>query len=158
MNHTKLLDTLFYDTATGIFYRKISMGNRKAGTVVGNPSKKGYLKALVLGEYVFIHRLAWFYVNGKWPTMQLDHINQNKQDNRITNLRECSTHENCINQTNPRSNNKLNTQGVHKIQKTGRYRATCMIEGKKHHLGVFTSLHDAQNAYASFKKDYLPTL
>jgi len=86
---------------------KIAAGNTKAGSTIGNIDAKGYLKAMVLGKYVKLHQLAWFYCFGAWPK-QLDHINQVKTDNRITNLREVDTSTNCLNQTGPRKNNSLN--------------------------------------------------
>lgn len=157
MDLNQLRDTVEYSPETGIFTRKIAAGNKAAGTQIGNVNVKGYLKALVHGKYVVLHRLAWFYVFGVWPT-QLDHINGDKQDNRIANLRECDTSTNCLNQRKARINNRLQCQGVHKILKTGRYRASCTVHGKKKHLGVFTTLGEAQQAYQQFKTPYLPEI
>lgn len=156
MDHSELLEYLHYDPMTGIFTRKVSAGNCKAGDQVGCISKQGYMKALVLKKYVKLHRLAWFYVYGVWPSKQLDHINQVKTDNRIANLREVSTSENCTNQTGARKNNVLGLQGVHLIKKTGRYRAGCSVGGVKHHLGVFATAEEAHQAYKAFKAPYLP--
>ena len=62
MDHSELLEYLHYDPVTGIFHRKVATGNQKAGAKVGNVDKHGYIKARVLGKYVKLHRLAWFYV------------------------------------------------------------------------------------------------
>ena len=140
---------------TGVFTRKKAAGNTKAGSIIGNLDAKGYLKAMVLGKYVKLHQLAWFYCFGVWPK-QLDHINQVKTDNRISNLREADTSTNCLNQTGPRKNNSLNQQGVHQIKKTGRFRACCNVRGKKHHLGVFATKEEAAYVYQTFKQKYLP--
>lgn len=155
MEHSKLLAYLNYNPATEVFTRKVSAGNTKAGSIVGSQDKKGYLKALVLGQYVKLHRLAWFYVYGIWPD-QLDHINQIKTDNRLVNLREVDTSTNCVNQTGARKNNQSGYQGVHLIQKTGRYRACCSVQGVKHHIGVFATAEEAHEAYKAFKAPYLP--
>lgn len=157
MQHTELLHSIIYNPETGIFIRKISNGNTKAGSIIGGLDKKGYLKAMVLRKYVKLHRLAWFYVYGIWPT-QIDHINQIKTDNRIKNLRDVTTMQNCINQTGPRINNKLNTQGVHQIKKTGKYRATCSAYGIKKHLGVFNTLEEAKQAHDIYKNNILTTI
>ena len=146
-----------YDPDTGIFTRKISRGNQKAGNIVGSLDKKGYLTAMVLHKYVKLHRLAWFYMYNTWPT-QIGHINQIKIDNRISNLREVSTMQNCLNQTEPRKNNRLNTQGVHQIKKTGRYRASCSAYGIKQNLGIFATLEEAKNAYDTYKTNILKTI
>lgn len=156
MKHEDLLTTVHYCPDSGIFTRKVSAGNTKAGSSIGNQDKKGYLKALVLGKYVKLHRLAWFYVYGKWPTDQVDHINGHKTDNRISNLRDCGCSENCLNQTGPRKNNQSGYQGVHRISKTGRYRAACTVEGVKHSLGVFASAEEASHAYSQFKTPLKP--
>lgn len=152
MNHDELLLAVHYDPQTGVFTRRKSAGNSKAGSKIGSRSKKGYVKAMVLGKYVKLHRLAWFYVTGTWPNDTIDHINQVKDDNRFVNLRDVDNSTNCMNQTGPRVNNSIGVQGVHLIRKTGRYRATCTIRGVKHHIGVFETAEEAGAAYISFKE------
>jgi len=51
----------------------------------------------LLGKRYYAHRLAWLYVYGVWPDGDTDHINRNKHDNRIANLRSCSRSENMLN-------------------------------------------------------------
>ena len=116
MKHHELLAAVIYESSTGIFTRRVAAGNTKAGSVIGNLTKKGYLKALVLGKYVTLHRLAWFYVHGKWPDQEIDHKNTIKTDNRIDNLRDCSRSVNCLNQIGSRTNNSVGLQGVHQIK------------------------------------------
>lgn len=151
-----LKEIVEYDLNTGLFTRTESRGNSAAGSVIGTVNKRGYVKALVLGKYVTLHRLAWFYTHGEWPTDQLDHINGIKTDNRIENLRVCTTSVNCLNQVGPRTNNKLGYQGVHQVKKTGRFRACCNLQGTKHHLGVFATAEEAFAAYTAFKAPHLP--
>jgi len=156
MTHEDLLEAVSYDPSTGVFTRNKTAGNTLAGSPIGNLDKKGYLKAMVLGEYVKLHRLAWFYVHGLWPTQEIDHINTRKSDNRNNNLRDCGTSTNCLNQHGPRKHNRVGLQGVHQIQKTGRFRAACTVQGSKHHLGVYATAEEASDAYLSFKTQYLP--
>lgn len=157
MDYLKLKEYADYNPQTGVFTRIVSAGNSKAGSIIGNHSKKGYLKAMVLGRYVKLHQLAWFFSYGEWPQKQIDHINGVKDDNRIINLRIADTSENCLNQHGPRINNQVGYQGVHRIAKTGRYRACCTVKGIKHHLGVFATAEEAHNAYKAFKSPYLPS-
>lgn len=152
MAHADLLKAVHYDPLTGLFTRRKSAGNAKAGTLIGSYCNKGYLKAMVLGKYVKLHRLAWFYMNGVWPQQEIDHRNRVKDDNRIDNLRDVGTSTNCSNQTGARRNNLVGIQGVHKIKKTGRYRAACSINSVKHHLGVFATAVEAGIAYRAFKE------
>lgn len=154
MNHAELLRAVAYDPYTGVFVRVKPAGNRAAGTQIGSRTRQGYLKARVLGQYVKLHRLAWFYVTGGWPEREIDHINRVKDDNRFDNLRDVGTSENCLNQVGPRKNNRCGLLGVHVIKKTGRYRASCSINGKKYHLGVFAAPEEAHAAYAAFKEEH----
>lgn len=156
MTHEELIEAVLYCKETGIFTRRKAAGNTLAGSTIGCIDKKGYLKALVLGSYVKLHRLAWFYTHGTWPSEQVDHINGVKTDNRIANLRVCDTSTNCLNQQGPRTNNKIGYQGVHQIKKTGRFRACCNLQGVKHHLGVFATVEEAHLAYSTFKAPHLP--
>lgn len=151
-----LKEVLEYNSSTGLFTRTKSRGNSAAGTVLGTVNKHGYVKAMVLGKYVTLHRLAWFYTHGEWPSDQIDHINGIKTDNRMCNLRVCTTEVNCLNQHGPRVNNKLGLQGVHQIKKTGRFRACCSLQGVKHHIGVFATAEEASLAYTNFKSPHLP--
>jgi len=135
-----------YDTDTGLFKRKVSRGNAKEGTVVGRPDTKGYLRVCVDGKDYRLHRLAWLMTYGDWPEDQIDHINGDKTDNRISNLRECNCSENCLNQHGARKNNKLGLQGVHQIGKS-RFRATF----RSKHIGVFRDMQEAHKAYMEAK-------
>lgn len=143
---------LAYDPLTGALVRKHSAGNVAAGAVCGSPDTKGYLRTHFNGKRYKNHRIAWLMHYGTWPLQQLDHINGDKQDNRIENLRECSTAENCINQHGPRNNNSIGYQGVHVIKKTGRFRA--VLRGK--HLGCFSTPELAHQTYLHAKQEYLP--
>jgi hypothetical protein len=156
MNHTDLLNTIYYCPLTGVFTSKVSAGNRKAGSCVGNPDSKGYLKARILGENVRLNRLAWFYVQGTWPIGEVDHKNRVRNDNRFDNLRDCGGSANCLNQVGPRTNNTLGIRGVYQIPKTGRFRAKCTVAGRRHNLGVHATTAEAQQAYDTFKQNHLP--
>jgi len=139
-----------YNPLTGVFIRKVSAGNVRAGSVVGNPDKKGYLKAMVCGRYHKLHRLAWFYTNGVWP-VEIDHKNQIKSENWLDNLRDVSTSINCTNQTGPRKHNKCGFQGVH-MHKPGVYRA----KFRRKCLGLFSTPEEAHQAYKTAKAPYIP--
>jgi len=86
-----------YDEATGRL-----TSNRYGRAVRGKKrDKKGYLCVLCrLGKkqvFVHLHHVVWAVCKGRWPKQQMDHVNGNKQDNRIENLREVSQTENNLN-------------------------------------------------------------
>lgn len=146
----QIRNAVSYDPLTGVFKRRVSAGNVLAGSVVGNPDKKGYLKAMVCGRYHKLHRLAWFYTYGTWPK-EIDHKNQVKSDNWLDNLRDVSTSINCTNQTGPRRNNKTGFQGVYEHTPgvfRAKFRSKC--------LGLFSTPEAAHAAYMTAKRPHLP--
>ena len=98
---------LNYDPETGEFTRKTSFFKTRIGERAGSISKStGYVVIAVCGAQYLAHRLAWLYVYGCWPSLHIDHINGEKTDNRIANLREATNGENMQNQRRARSNSK----------------------------------------------------
>lgn len=81
---------LVYDPNTGLFKKRVYSKNNKRAGLVGSKHAKGYLETAIDGRKYLLHRLAWLYVHGVWPTHEIDHINRIKTDNRIANLRDVS--------------------------------------------------------------------
>src|SRR5690554_5526005 len=104
---------LDYDPETGVFTwrakpivtRHDKMQNtRYAGKQAGKPDSHGYLQIMLDRQLILAHRLAWLHHYGEWPEGELDHINRNPLDNRISNLRPASRSQNTINRKTPRTN------------------------------------------------------
>ncbi len=83
-----LIAYLKYNPETGIFtYRKDGKNQFvKKDKTAGHKRKAGYSVIKINGKHYMQHKLAWLYIHGELPTM-IDHINRNKFDNRIENLR-----------------------------------------------------------------------
>ena len=94
LTHSLLLDRLHYNTDTGDFIWK---NGPRAGKLAGDVKKDGYRYIALINERYLAHRLAWFYVHGRWPEPQIDHLNRNGADNRLVNLREVTAKGNCEN-------------------------------------------------------------
>ena len=153
----RLKEVLSYDPRTGIFVWK-----QKPGCTVGKTagsSKDRYIRIGIDGKIYKAHRLAWFYVHGKWPKRGLDHRDLSEQNNRIRNLREASHSQNGANVRR----NKANTSGFKgvyfKQDKRFLHLAPVWIArinvARKHiHLGRFKSVQAAGAAYATAARYY----
>ena len=87
-----------------------------------------------------LHRLIFLYHNGYLPKV-IDHINGNKADNRIENLREITIADNTRNQSK-NSNNMFKERNICKAGKSS-YRIRFKFNGKSVHFGTFAKLEDA---------------
>ena len=105
----------------------------------------GYISGRFLNKGYLEHRLIWLYHYGEWPTLQIDHINGIRNDNRIENLREVTNQQNQYN----RKPNKVSSSIFKGVGLTadGRWRARIAIGGKVNYLGVFSSELEAAEAY-----------
>lgn len=141
-----------YDPETGQFVRLVNRPNSPAGT---NAAKKldthGYPIVRVCGREFRAHRLAWIIARGNWPAADIDHINRNRTDNRIANLREATRRENLGN-SSLSSHNTSGIKGVHLYKATGRWSAYINVHGKRKHLGYFDTCELAGAAYREAAK------
>ena len=149
-----LRSVLHYEPETGIFTRKVSTARRvKAGDIAGCPDGDGYLRIKLQSRRYKAHRLAWLHFHGVWPKDQLDHINRNRSDNRIANLREATNKQNQQN-TGKRSDNKSGHPGVSWYKPYSKWRAQIMHNQKQIHLGYFSILEEAIAARKAAEKLY----
>jgi hypothetical protein len=113
-------------------------------------SSQGYFRGKILGKLYLAHRIIWLYINGKWPE-QIDHINHDRGDNRLINLREASIQENQKNQSKSRKNVSGHT-GIYFDKRTRKWRSYI----KNMYLGYFDLFEDAVSARkeAEIKYDF----
>lgn len=135
---------LQYDPCTGQFKWLVLRGRRKPSA--GHLCKEsGYLLIGWCGKVYRAHRLAWFFVYGTWPDL-LDHINRNRADNRLANLRIASKAQNSRNAAQ-RSSNKSGVTGVSYDAARGKWRASLVVDGRQVLAQRFDSVEDAKAAY-----------
>jgi len=120
---------------------------RYADKPAGGIDGQGYILVKLFGRTSGIHRVAWTIHHGAWPADQIDHINGDRADNRIVNLREVTHQENCKNQK-MRRNNTSGVMGVGWYKPRAKWRALISVDGKYIHLGDFDSIEDAAAARA----------
>lgn len=144
----ELVKALFeYDCTSGIFIRKLTTGTKaKIGSVAGVVNESGYIEIAVNGHKYRAHRLAWLYCFGEFPEQQLDHIDNNRSNNSLDNLREASNLENSYN----KGISSLNTTGYKGVsidKRSNRYRAYITVDGKQKSLGYYATAPEAAAAY-----------
>jgi hypothetical protein len=150
------LHELFLIRVDGELIRKVSTSSKsKAGDFAGCVDRTvGYKRVMVDGKSYKVHRLIWMMTHGKFPVDMIDHINGNKLDNRISNLREANQQQNQQNSIKARSNNKLGLIGVSRHKQCKRFRADIMISGKTKYLGLFETPEEAHQAYLTAKRKF----
>ena len=146
LTQTRLRELLHYDPDTGIFTSRTKRGRFRAGTAMGTLGVKGRIQLHIDHKKHFAHRLAWLYVEGVWPSHEIDHINGVPTDNRISNLREATTKQNGENRGKQR-NNTSGYKGVTWSNKSQKWQAQICHNGTRKYLGVFVDPKAAHRTY-----------
>ena len=138
-------ELLDYDSDTGDFTRRVSVcGRGMAGKVTGTTTVHGYIRVGIDGRSYAAHRLAWLFVHGRWPEYQIDHVNGDRADNRLRNLREVTSRQNC---QNLRCHREGRLPGAIRDRRLGIWKASIKVGGRRVHIGVFPNAEEASRAY-----------
>jgi hypothetical protein len=143
---------LKYSADDGVFYWASDWFVAKAGDVAGRINKNGYRIIGLCGRQIYAHRLAWLFVNGVEPTSTIDHIDGNRQNNAIVNLRDVSMSINSQNLKGAKAGNKSGLLGVAYRKDLGKWQSGITIGGQQTYLGVFDNKEDAHAAYLVAKR------
>lgn len=135
-----IADTLDYNPQTGAFKWK------RRRTQAGCVNTAGYLVIRIKKTLHYAHRLAWFLHYGTWPEREIDHINRDKSDNRISNLRLATSTQNKVN-CGMRSHNTSGYKGVFWSKQKARWQARATRHKKQFHLGFWDTAQQAGEAY-----------
>ena len=146
---SELKRQLSYDHETGIFTRLITMCNKvKVGDIAGGVQNSGYVTLRVLGKLYLAHRLAWYYFYGEIPFGVIDHINGNKLDNRIYNLRVATRSENTRNsKTRVKKYTRFRGLSVRRNKRGVYWRVNIKLNKKNIYLGMFYDELEAYKVY-----------
>lgn len=142
----------FCDAANGKLYWKAPLSNRiKIGDEAGS-LQAGYLRVGMFNAAFQVHRLIWSMTYGKIPDNHfIDHINGNKLDNRISNLRLATRTDNNRNSASRGGRSKY--KGVYWFKRDQCWQAQIQIEGIKYHIGYFETEQEAADAYEAVAKE-----
>lgn len=146
------LASLAYDPDTGLIHWLPSdakgdrWNKRFAGKEAFTSISHGYRQSCIGGKKYYGHRVAWFLHYGEWPKrgLQIDHINGNRSDNRISNLRLATSGQNGANRKEGRGVSRHLGVSPHQC---GKWVAEIQKDGVRKYLGLFESEDDAARAY-----------
>lgn len=147
MESDRIRERLAYDRGTGEFVW------RATGRRAGCKTSHGYLVIRLDDKLMYAHRMAWAYVHGSMPAGVIDHINGNKTDNRLDNLRDVSQITNLQNQRDlVKPGNKSGYKGVQ--ANCSGWQAIIHVAGKRLCLGTFRHPADAHAVYVAAKRKH----
>lgn len=135
---------LTYDSEAGVF-RWVASGKK-----AGSPNAYGYQSIQFERRHYMAHRLAWLLTHGAWPVGVIDHLNGDRSDNRLVNLRDVSIKANLQNQRAAKCTSHLGVLGVSK-NRAG-FRARIRVADRQIGLGTFKTLEEASSAYLTAKR------
>lgn len=162
-----LRQLLRYDAETGkLFWRErplTSFADKRCGNTwnarwAGNEALNyvdavGYASGRIHGNLFMAHRVIWAIESGEWPTLEIDHINGNRSDNRLSNLRQVSRAENAKNVATS-TRNKSGRVGVHFAKREQRWLALIGSDRRSHFLGYFDDFEAAVAARAAAEIEF----
>jgi hypothetical protein len=141
-----LKSILHYDPETGLFTWIKPRPKINVGDIAGGIDELGYIRIKIDNKKYRAHRLAHFYMNGKFPDNEVDHKDLNRSNNKWSNIREATRIQNFGNQ-NKYSNNKSGIKGVCWDKDACKWLAQIQINNKKIKLGRYINIKDAELAY-----------
>lgn len=154
IRHERLTALLSYSPEDGLFRWRVAKGNRAAaGRVAGSVGVYGYRTIRIDQRDYRAARLAWFYATGRWPATFIDHINGDRLDDRLSNLREASRAQNSA---NAKTKNRKHDapKGAHFHAASGRWTSSIQTNKKTIYLGCFATKEQAAEAYACAAKQH----
>lgn len=154
LDAARLREILDYDPITGVFHWRLMLAHRrKPGDRAGNKSH-GYIEIGIRNKSYRAHHLAWLYTYGEWPKEFIDHIDGNRSNNAISNLRLATNQKNAQNRHSV-SSSKITSQylGVTWNEANQCWMAQIKHDGKNVYLGQYGTDFDAHLAYLHAKRD-----
>lgn len=158
MEQAVLKSLLLYAPRKGVFYWIIpplghaELMGEEAGTPTENRGGKAYHNIQIDGVKYKRSRLAFLYMEGRWPSDMIDHINGDSLDDRWLNLRDATATQNAWNHKGRSKDSDL-PMGV-RLNKSGRYSARICVRGEQIQIGTFNTIAEAETAYRQARRKY----
>lgn len=139
-----------YEPESGLIYWRSGFGGAYSGKVAGSVTTRGYINVNCCGLMLQAHRIVWAMCTGQWPKGEIDHVDHDKGNNRIENLRDVTRSVNHQNRIRARAGSKSGVLGVRLAK--GRYFSEIKVGDRYMYLGSFETVEAAHEAYVSAKR------
>ena len=155
LSQSELCRLLDYDPETGVFRWAIDIGKAiKSGRVAGTINGSGYVQISINRKLFRAHRLAWLYMKGTFPAGLIDHIDGNRTNNSISNLREVSPHQNALNRNMHKRPSASGVKCVNWCQRDHKWLVKFGLKGVYYSLGRYEDLELAELVAREFREKY----
>ena len=144
MNTEDCINKYLYYKDGFLFWKGLTRRTDLNDKVAGSLSKNGYVQVRINQKLLYAHRVVFFIHYGYWPK-EVDHINRNKTDNRVKNLRACT-----------RSNNTRNSpsKNFYIDKRNGNYRVRLFFDGKQLSFGSYSEFEFAELVAKEAREKY----
>ena len=146
-----IFEYLRYCGETGKIYWVKNRTKAKAGSEAGYLNPDGY-RRVQFGSLMMTHRVVWLLIHREWPDGEIDHIDGDRTNNRIENLRVVTQSQNMRNKKS-QSSSSSGRNGVHYDSRCRKWRVQIRMNKKVHHLGLFESKDIAASVAESFYRN-----
>lgn len=150
MNQNEIKNLFDYDEGK-LIWRYSPSHSVKAGDIAGNHNDSGYIVIRYKGTAYLAHRLIYMWHYGHCPSI-LDHVDRNRTNNRIENLRPSTAEENQLNRSVSKKN-VVGCSGVRLDKRSNKWKVQITHKKKQYHVGYYTHLEDAINAREQAEKE-----
>ena len=134
-----------------LFFKRNLHSKQREGEEVGSLNNSGYLKVCLDKKNYLVHRVIFLMHYGYLPEL-LDHIDRDKLNNKVENLREADKELNSWNR-DKQANNTSGYRGVSWNKNAEKWHAYIKVKGRRIHLGLFSTAEEASEAYEKAKLD-----
>lgn len=154
LTQKRLKEVCDYDPNTGSLLWKEPGKKRVVGERVGSLGSHGYLETSIDYHRCLVHRLVWLWHHGEFPAEHTDHINHDRVDNRIENLRSVTNRQNNFNQRKRIKRTSSRYKGVSWNTRRRKWKAAIKLGNKHLTIGYYASEFEAALKYNQVATEY----
>lgn len=125
-----------------LFWKVTRSQNARKGSAAGTDHNSGYRAVHLCGKIYLSHRLIWAIMYGNWPINYIDHIDGNKKNNKLENLREASKSQNCQN-SRVRKDSTSGSKGVNWHTRKKKWTVRVQANKARKFIGYFDTFEEA---------------